>query len=30
MQQAAGEKMLYPDQATVLGPCKVIPRELRA
>jgi acyl transferase domain-containing protein/thioesterase domain-containing protein len=28
MQQVEGEPLLYPDQATVLGPCKVIPREL--
>jgi acyl transferase domain-containing protein/thioesterase domain-containing protein len=28
MQQVADEPLLYPDQATVLGPCKVIPREL--
>jgi len=28
MQQVANEPLLYPDQATVLGPCKVIPREL--
>jgi acyl transferase domain-containing protein/thioesterase domain-containing protein len=28
MQQVEDEPLLYPDQATVLGPCKVIPREL--
>ncbi|HEX2676326.1 MAG TPA: acyltransferase domain-containing protein, partial [Polyangiales bacterium] len=28
MQQAGGSRVLYPDQATVLGPCKVMPREL--
>jgi acyl transferase domain-containing protein/thioesterase domain-containing protein len=28
MQQVAGEPILYPEQATVLGPCRVIPREL--
>jgi acyl transferase domain-containing protein/thioesterase domain-containing protein/aryl carrier-like protein len=28
MQHVAGSKVMYPDQATVLGPCKVIPREL--
>jgi acyl transferase domain-containing protein/thioesterase domain-containing protein/acyl carrier protein len=28
MQQVDDEAVPYPDQATVLGPCKVIPREL--
>jgi acyl transferase domain-containing protein/aryl carrier-like protein len=27
MQSIAGEKQLYPEKATVLGPCKVIPQE---
>jgi acyl transferase domain-containing protein/acyl carrier protein len=27
MQDVAGEEMLYPEKATVLGPCKVIPQE---
>lgn len=27
MQSIAGEKELYPEKATVLGPCKVIPQE---
>ncbi len=29
LRQAGSARVLYPDQATVLGPCKVIPRELR-
>jgi acyl transferase domain-containing protein len=28
MQKVGSARLLYPDQATVLGPCKVIPREL--
>jgi acyl transferase domain-containing protein len=28
MQKVGDARLLYPDQATVLGPCKVIPREL--
>ncbi|AZK48524.1 non-ribosomal peptide synthetase/type I polyketide synthase [Paenibacillus lentus] len=28
MQAVAGEKVLYPEKATALGPCRVIPQEL--
>lgn len=28
MQQVLGEPVLYPEKATVLGPCRVLPREM--